>query len=188
MTRTVLVALTMIAAVSPRAYADGEAKRFGDPSLRTAIESRTRAIYDAANGPAAKRVFLLVPDNPLSRAGAHGTEVTGVAAGGDFIRIVASVWTERGKYSIEYYLGEGSLLHVYETFTYFERAAAPGAWRNFMGLPAWERRVYFRGDAIGYAEATGAGAPDPGSGGPALRVQAQRLIKRLQAPRGDGGG
>ena len=43
---------------------------------------------------------------------------------------------------------EGTLLFVYETFVYFTETAPSDAWRNFMGLAAWERRSYFESEGV----------------------------------------
>lgn len=125
--------------------------------------------------------------------GARGTEVTGTVVEGAIGRIVATVWSKEGKYSVEFYRAGKTLLMACETFTFFEESAPPGAWRNFMGLAAWERHVYFDSQQnIGYAEARGLKAPAPGIGGEQLQERAQRLAQllqrgeRLRVP--DGGG
>jgi hypothetical protein len=87
-------------------------------------------------------------------------EVVGYSADGQLSRIVASAWTPRGKYSVEYYLRQGALIHVYETLAFFEEAAPKGAWRNFMRIPAWERRVYLNGSGGVYVQTTGIGGED----------------------------
>ena len=156
---------------------------YGDPSLREPVERRTHAIYEAASRSESPHTFLLTTANLLLVADASGTEATGVIAGSAGRRNVATVWSKKGKYSVEYYHSEeGALLFVYETFVYFDERAPRGAWRNFMGLAGWERRSYFDGQpAVGYSESRGKDAPPPGSGGVALREAAMRLAHALAA-------
>jgi hypothetical protein len=163
------------------AASEADERRSGDPSFRPKVEARIRSIYDAASRPDASRSFLFTTDNLLAVADGVGTEGTGVKAGSAGGRLVATIWSKQGKYSVEYYRSqEGTLLFVYETFVYFTDKAPSGAWRNFMGLPAWERRSYFdSGSAIGYAASWGKHAPAPGSGAAELREQAERLAKAL---------
>lgn len=164
-----------------KAEVDAEVRTFGDPSLRNALDARAHAIYESANERDARHVFLLTRDNPLSLAGATGTEAVGVFVGGIVARIVASVWTKRGKYSAEYYAGKEGLFFVYESFVFFEGMAPRGAWRNFMGLPAWERRTYFKNDhSVAFAEVRGAGAPPPGSDVARLNDQSLRITALIQ--------
>lgn len=170
------LAIGLLAASGPVARAaEADLRTFGDPSLRPAVDARLRAIYDGAARPDSPRVSLLTGRNLLSQPHARGTEVTGVRVGALVGRIVASVWTKDGKYSVEYYRDETGLQLVYETFTYFEETAPSDAWRNFLGLAAWERRSYFDGPRIGYAEARGRQAPAPGSDAALLRGQAEDL-------------
>jgi hypothetical protein len=100
--------------------------------------------------------------------------------------LVVTAWSKSGKYAVEYHRSpEGTLLFVYETFVYFTEKAPSGCGRNFMGLPAWERRSYFDdGHAIGYAASWGKQALPPGSGAAELRVQADGLGKALRRRRG----
>jgi hypothetical protein len=117
----------------------------------------------------------------LALSHAVGTEATATFVGSAIARVVATVWTTQGKYASEYYRTDNRLVMAYETFAYFEEAAPPGAWRNFMGHAAWERRTYFdsRG-GVAYAEARGSHAPAPGGGVDQLRLQADRLVRLLQ--------
>ncbi|MFI5184661.1 MAG: hypothetical protein ACHQNV_09695 [Vicinamibacteria bacterium] len=178
------MALLLVAPLLPMAgVAEPAVRTFGDPSVRSAVESRTRAIYDAASNQESRRLFLMTRTNPLSVPDAMGTEATGVIVGPVVARMLASVWTKRGKYSVEYYRAEEGLLMVYETFAYFEEAARRDAWRNFMGLAAWERRTYFDArQAVGYAETQGMEGPAPGADGTRLREQVERLARLLQKP------
>jgi hypothetical protein len=170
------------AVLSQPAVAAGIDERVsGDPSLRPRVEARTRLIYDAASKSDSPRTFLLKTDNVLGVADAVGIEATGVSAGSAGARLVATVWSTQGKYAVEYYRSqEGRLLFVYETFVFFADRAPAGAWRNFMGLPAWERRSYFEdGGSIGYAVSLGKQAPAPGSGAAELHATCERLAKAL---------
>jgi hypothetical protein len=160
---------------------DPALRTFGDPSVRKAIDARAQALYQSASKPDAKRVFVITRDNPLALPAVVGTEATGVIVEGVVSRIVTNAWTKRGKYAVEFYQGSNGLFLVYETFTFFEDTAPRGAWRNFMGLPAWERRTYFNNDGnIGYAEARGEGAPRPGSDATHLRDQSARLTRLIE--------
>ena len=182
-TRTLFLVAVLVAPSAARVRADdAELRTLGDPALRAAVDARTRPIYDAAARPDAKRVFLMTRANPLSLEAARGTEATGVVVEGTVGRIVASVWTKSGKYSVEYYRTSQALLFVYETFVYFEEEAPRGAWRNFMGQAAWERRTYFDDrQSVGFAEARGPNAPPPGADGPPLIDRAQRMARLLDA-------
>jgi hypothetical protein len=180
-TLTLLVVLLTCNLSASAAGNDTEPRTFGDPSIRTAIDARAHAVYDSADKPDAKRVFLITRDNPLSLPAATGTEATGVFVDGFVSRIVANVWTRRGKYSVEYYQGKGGLFFVYESFVFFEDAAPQGAWHNFMGLPGWEGRTYFNDDhSVGYAEFRGRGAPVSRSNGMRLNDQALRITALIQ--------
>jgi hypothetical protein len=180
-TRVFLAASLCVLSCARSSASDDDVLSYGDPSLRAAVDARSRPIYEAAAKPDAKRVFLMTLANPLSLPGAQGTEATGVVVEGAFGRIVVKVWTKRGQYSVEYYRTPEALLFVYETFVYFAERAPRRAWRNFMGLPAWERRSYFdERNRIGFAEARGKDAPSPGSGGRRLIAQADRVTKLVQ--------
>lgn len=160
---------------------ESELQTYRDPSLRTTVDAQTKAIYDAASGPDTQRIFLITRGNPMSVKGARDTEVTGTMVEGEISRIVAAAWTEEGKYSVEFYRAEKKLLMVYETFTFFEESSPLGAWRNFMGLAAWERRAYFDSrQEIGYAEARGTQAPKPGADGKQLQERANHIEDLLQ--------
>ena len=176
-----LAVLFAICPMTPAWAGKSELQTYGDPSLRTAVDARTKAIYDVASDPSSRRIFVITRGNPMRVKEAQGTEVTGTVVDGTIGRIIATVWTKEGKYSVEFYRAGTALLMVYETFTFFEESAPPGAWRNFMGLAAWERHVYFDSQQnIGYAEARGLRAPAPGAGGEQLQEQAQRLAQLLQ--------
>lgn len=175
--------LVLLIAPSVIAANATDERRFGDPSLAPKVEARTRSIYDAGSRPETSRRFLFATDNLLAVPEAVGTEASATSGpAGD--RLVATVWSKTGKYSVEYYRApEGRLLFVYETFVYFNDTAPADAWRNFMSLGAWERRTYFDdSQAIGYATSRGKHAPPPGSDAAALREQAARLAKALGQP------
>ena len=173
--------LLAIGLVAPAWAGESDLQIYGDPALRTAVDAQTKAIYDAASGPSSQRIFVMTRGNPMQVKDARGTEVTGTVVEGAISRIVATVWTKEGKYSVEFYRAGKRLLMAYETFTFFEESAPPGDWRNFMGLAAWERHVYFDSQQkIGYAEARGRRAPAPGIGGEQLQERAERVTELLQ--------
>ena len=179
-TRISLLFCVVLVAQWPAAASATDERQFGDPALRPKVESRTRPIYDAGSRPETSRQFLFTTENLLAVPNAVGTEANSTAgSAGD--RLVATVWSKTGKYSVEYYMSvDGGLLFVYETFVYFADAAPSDAWRNFMGLAAWERRSYFDDNqAIGYASSQGKQAPPPGSGAAELREHALSLAKAL---------
>ena len=180
MTGMCSVLFALLIAQSAIAGSAGDERQFGDLSLRPKVEARTRSIYDAGSQPEASRRFLFTADNLLAVPGAVGTEASAtLGPAGD--RLVATVWSKTGKYSVEYYRSpEGLLLFVYETFVYFTDTAPSDAWHNFMGLAAWERRSYFDDShAIGYAASRGKHAPPPGFGAAELREQVVRLARAL---------
>lgn len=180
MTRKSLGLFALLIAESAMAAGATDERQFGDASLRPRVEVRTRSIYDAGSRPETSRRFLFTTDNLLGIPEALGTEASATfGTTGD--RLVATVWSKTGKYSVEYYRSSKSvLLFVYETFVYFTDTAPSDAWRNFMGLSAWERRSYFDDShAIGYAASLGKHAPPPGSGAAELHEQAVRLATAL---------
>jgi hypothetical protein len=158
-----------------------ESRTYGDPAVRTNLDAQVERIYKLATGPG-ERVELLTRVNPLQLRDAFGTEATAAIIGGSAGRIVATVWTRQGKYSIEFYREGDKLLMVYETFSFFAESAPPNAWHNFMGLPAWESRIYFdANERVGYAETHGPQAPVPEIMGKQLQQQAQSLAKLLSS-------
>jgi hypothetical protein len=176
-------ALLILLLISPATSAladEFEVRTYGDASLRKLVDDRARVIYGALSDPGSRHFFLMTRVNPICQKDAFGTEVSGTVTIGKLSRIVATVWTKEGKYSIEFYRDGETLIMVYETFTFFEEAAPHGAWHNFMGLAAWERRAYFHEHRIGYAEARGPQAPAPGVGGEQLQKQATRLAQLLR--------
>jgi len=175
------MSIGLLLAQAGAAAAAAEERVSGTPSVRSAVDARTRPIYEAASRPAASRRFLFTTDNVLGLPDAVGTEATGEAAGPAGGRLIANVWSKSGRYSAEYYRSQdGTLLFVYETFVYFSDKAPSDAWRNFMGLAAWERRSYFDDNrAIGYAASIGKQAPAPGTGSAELRGQADRLARAI---------
>lgn len=175
----VILSLASVAQTSASAE---ELRTFGDPLARAAIDTRVRSIYEAALGRDARRAFVFTRENPLAVDGAMGTEATGIVSGEAMRRIVATIWTPRGKYAVEFYQTREALLFVYETFVYFAESAPRDAWRNFMGLASWERRTWFGdGQAAVYAEARGTGSPAAGEDARRLLDQAGRLTRILQA-------
>jgi hypothetical protein len=181
-TLALLAALVASGASLPSSgNAQDQLRTYGDSSLRDAIAARAQVTYDSTDKPDAKRVHVMTRDNPLSLAGAAGTEATGVFVRDVLSRIVATVWTNRGKYSVEYYQVKDGPFFVWESFVSFEDAAPRGAWRNFMGLPAWERRTYFNDDhRIVYAEGRGRGAPLAGSDAARLNNGSRRITALIR--------
>ena len=158
---------------------NSELRTYGDPSVRTGVDAQLKVIYERANGPGV-HVELLTRDNPLQLRDAVGTQLSASIIDGSAGRIVGTIWTKRGIYSIEFYRVGEKLLMVYETFSFFVESAPPDAWHNFMGLPAWESRIYYgaQGD-VAYAESHGSQAPAPVINGKELQQEADRLDKIL---------
>jgi hypothetical protein len=158
---------------------ESESRTYGDPAVRTALDAQAKRIYELATGPGLQ-VELITRDNPLQLEGAFGTEATASIIGGSEARILATVWTRQGKYSIEFYREGDKLLMVYETFSFFVESAPPDAWHNFMGLAAWESHIYFDADGkVSFAETSGRQAPPPEIIGKQLLQQSQSLAKLL---------
>jgi hypothetical protein len=179
------VVLLMLSAPTLR-MAEPDLRTFGDPSLKIQVDARTRAIYEGVSKPEIPRPIIMTRRNLLTVPHALGTEIVGDAVEGAMPRIIATVWTKQGKYIVEYYRLQDELLFAAELFVYFDESAPKGAWHNFRGQPGWERRSYFNAQHIvGYSEARGEHSPSPGTGGPRLREQAQRLASLVQqrAPR-----
>jgi hypothetical protein len=174
-----LIAILVIMSRGEALAEDRELRAYGDPAVRSAVDSQLKRIYELANGPGVQ-VELLTRDNPLQLPDAVATELTASLAGDSANRIVGAVWTKQGKYSIEFYRAGDRLLMVYETFTFFMESAPSDTWRNFMGLAGWESRIYFGAQGeVGYAETHGRGAPAPERNGRNLQRQAERVGKLL---------
>jgi hypothetical protein len=158
---------------------DLELRTYGDPSVRTAADAQLKRVYELVTGPGV-HIELLTRDNPLQLRSAVGTELSAAITDGSAGRIVGTVWTKRGKYSIEFYRAGDKLLMVYETFSFFTETAPRDTWHNFMGLPAWESRIYYgpQGE-VAYAETHGSRAPAPEINGKKLWQQAKRLDELL---------
>ena len=149
-----LSVLASLAETSPQ-------RTYGDPAIRTAVDIQLKRIYELTSG-SVQQLELLTKDNPLELRGAFATEVTASLVDASMARIVGAVFTNKGKYSFEFYRAGGKLLMVYETFAYFPDAAPHDAWHNFMGLAAWESRIYFDSkNEMGFAETQGPQAPVP---------------------------
>jgi len=181
--RTLILLPPLVAMVSPlTAQTKSPEKTFGDPSVKETILEETREFY----GKETAKAFLLTDDDVFEVNGSNTTEIEGSLVGANFVRIVASVSTKRGKYGVEYYLRDGRLVFVYETFEYFAKSAPAGAWENFRHIAAWERRSYFRTGVVAYSAAIGKGAPEPGGDGGKMQEQARRagrlLANRPQVP------
>ena len=126
------------------------------------------------------QIELLTNGNPLQLRNAVGTELSAAIIDGSVGRIIGTVWTKQGKCSIEFYRVGDKLLMVYETFSFFVESAPRDAWHNFMGLPAWESRIYYGSQGeVEYAESHGSQAPAPEVNGRKLRQGAERLDKLL---------
>jgi hypothetical protein len=174
-----LVAILALTSCRVALAQDPELRTHGDPAARSAADTQLKRIYELASGPV-QHVELITRDNPLRLRNAVGTEVTASIIDGSAARIVANVWTSKGKHSIEFYRFSDKLLMVYQTFTHFQESAPRDAWHNFMGLAAWESRIYFgaRGQ-VTYAETRGHQAPPPQIAAKELQQQAQRLVNLL---------
>ena len=117
--------------------------------------------------------------NVLGLDGPLGTELQGELVGSDLVRVVAMAFTKQGKYGAEYYMRDGNLLFVYETFEYFEESAPVKAWQDFKHIVAWERRSYFRNALVAYGVSRGMGAPEPGANAKDLQDHAHQLAQLL---------
>ena len=173
------VAILALAFGGETLAAEPESRTYGDPAVRSNLDAQLKRIYELATGPGVQ-VELITRHNPLHLRDAFGMEATASIIGGSEGRILATVWTRKGKYSIEFYREGDQLLMVYETFSFFVESAPPDAWHNFMGLPAWESRIYFGATGeVGYAETHGRQAPVPEIMGKQLQQQARSLAKLL---------
>jgi len=154
---------------------DAPEKTFGDREVEGMIQTQTREIY----GKETAKVFLMTSDDVLGLGGSRGTELEGSLVGPDLVRVVATAFTKRGKYGAEYYMRDGKLLFVYETFEYFAKNAPAGAWQNFRHIAAWERRSYFWNGVIAYGSSRGEGAPEPGNNAKKLHDQGRHVAALL---------
>jgi len=150
-------------------------KTVGDSAAESAVLAQTRESY----GKNTAQVFLMTSNNVLGLDSPLGTELQGQLVGSDLVRVVATAFTKQGKYAAEYYMRNGNLLFVYETFEYFQERAPAGAWHNFKHIAAWERRSYFRNGSVAYGASRGKGAPEPGAHAKDLQVHAHHLAQLL---------
>jgi hypothetical protein len=125
--------------------------RAGDSSVVAATYAATRIIYDSSSAP----VFSFTRTNVLGIIGATATELQGSFLKGKVSRVVATTWGNAGKYAIEYYFTNDSLIFSFETFEYVAETAPLAQWRNFRGLPAWERRIFWKGRDATFVETRG---------------------------------
>jgi len=121
-----------------------------DAELKRQIDAETRTMYDKAQS----RVFRLASACPPEW---KLCEVTAFYAGDSLARVVVAGWEDRGRWAAEYYLRGDAIIFIYESLEYLPEKAPIGAWRNFKGLPAWERRTYFRDGKAGHVETQGTG-------------------------------
>jgi hypothetical protein len=138
-----------------------------DRAVKSAIDARTRIIYDETSSAEVARAALISAGDGLAAIAsdrmrdnsASYTEATGLFAKSGRARLFSSVWRPEGKYSAEYYVENGELLFVFDSLEFLPGRAPAGAWTNVRGLSACERRTYFRSKRIAIREFTGAGAP-----------------------------
>ena len=150
-------------------------KTVGDSAVERAILAQTREFY----GKATAQLFLMTSENVLGLDGPLGTEMHGELVGSDLVRVVAMAFTKQGKYAAEYYMRDGNLMFVYETFEYFQENAPAKAWQDFKHIAAWERRSYFRNGLVAYGATRGEGAPEPGANAKDLQNHAHHLAQLL---------
>jgi len=151
-------------------------KSFGDANQKEKIQVKTSAIFKLGGD----WLFALTRRDLLGLNTLEGTELEGAYSEGHFIRIIGMALAEKGKYTVEYYFEKDALLLAYETFEYYSEAAPVGAWRNSKRLAAWERRSYFHGVRIGFAETRGKNAPNAGTGARTLINTSNRLLGALK--------
>lgn len=150
----------------------------GDPAYKERIHTTTSAIYEGVE----RWVFGLQKAHGWDLNMAHGVEIQTGFVGEEAQRIIAKLWTDQGIYAVEFYCQAGALLHTYETFEFFEEEAPKDAWRNFKGVAAWERRTYFDGAQIGYAETKGHHGPQPGTDADRLHERLVRVLAFFARP------
>ncbi len=154
-------------------------QRSGDSSIVASTYAAIRIIYDSSGG----QVTRSTADNPLSLDDAGPTDVEGRFLAGRVARIVASASNAVGKYSAEFYLRHDSLLFSYETFEFAPGRAPSTQWRNFKKVPAWERRVFWRGETAEFVEASGRSAQLSAKDTTTLLESAQRLRRLVEGSR-----
>jgi hypothetical protein len=155
------------------------ADRRGDSSIVVPISAAARFIYDSAGGT----IYSLVPRNPLGLRSGTSVELQGSFLSNRVARVVSSCWTSEGKYSVEFYFQRDSLVYAFEGFVYFPDAAPRGQWRNWMNLPAWESRSYWRADSVAFVEARGRPAQQTFSDAALLRRRAAELRRIIEERR-----
>jgi hypothetical protein len=145
--------LSLSALVSTSLRAQGP-DRAGDSTVVAPTYAALRILYDSATSPA----FLFLAGNVLEIAGANATEIQATFLEGNVARVVAGTWGSAGKYGVEFYFQGDSLLFSFESFEYIAETAPVGQWQNFKRLPAWERRVFWKGRTAAFTESSGCSA------------------------------
>jgi hypothetical protein len=155
--------------------------RVGDSTVVAPTYAAMRVLYDSANSPA----FLFLAGNVLEIPGANATEIQATFLKGNIARVVAGTWGNAGKYGVEFYFQGDSLLFSFESFEYIAETAPVGQWQNFKRLPAWERRVFWKGRAAAFTETSGCSAQLTSGERERLLLSAQtvREMMRSRAPR-----
>lgn len=164
--------LFILVAMPARAQQENPGRSYGDPSLEEADSAEVRFIYRHATG----WKTVLTQENLLDLSKCRGIEITAGFVENAPRRILINAWTDKGKYAAEYYYRGDQLLFVYDTFEYYEDAAPPQPWRNFKGLPAWERRTYFKDGSPGYVVLIGNGIHDSLDDAPLGAERAKALL------------
>lgn len=168
-----------------------DVRTVGDASVRSDVDARTKAIYADLSSAGTRWAALLAVDEPLivvpgmepakesAKLAPSFTDATGAFIDKGRTRIVANVSSAHGKYGVEYYIDDGVLVFVYDSFEFLPERAPASAWTNFRGLQGWERRIYFRDGAVAFQELTGTGAP--AADGAALRSEVAAVALRLHS-------
>lgn len=170
--------LSLSALLSTSLQAQGP-ERAGDSTVMAPTYAAMRVLHDSANSPA----FLFLAGNVLEIPGANATEIQATFLRGNVARVVAGTWSSAGKYGVEFYFQGDSLLFSFESFEYIAETAPVGQWQNFKRLPAWERRVFWKGRAAAFTETSGCPAQLSSGERERLLLSAQTLREMMRGQR-----
>jgi len=115
-----------------------------DSTLIYSIEKETRHIYDETD----KQYWFLTKERVIAFADTIGAEITAYLFKDTINRIVCSGYDVEGQWSLEFYIGNGKLIFIYYTKSFFEKNTTKSAFINWKGYPCKEVRIYYNNDSV----------------------------------------
>lgn len=82
--------------------------------------------------------------------------------------------------SAEYFINNGQILFVYQTFEFFEEIKTKSKFRNFKGFLGWESRYFFENEQLKYSKTSGKKEESLSYSANELRFEKIRLFNFIQ--------